>query len=144
MSLQQNMKYTSDAALAASRQVWLAGLGAAAVSRSWIRNEAGSTFRTLINEGSAVESRAMRLVGRELESTVRRAATVWNGTRSNVERTLRAVTAVAKQRLDQAMPKLIERSISRKASPKRKPAAAKRAAKRVTKRASSASKRTKR
>ena len=142
MSLQQNVKYTSDAALAASRQVWLAGLGAAVVSRNWIREEAGSTFRSLVNEGSAVESRAMRLVGREVESSMRRAATVWNGTRTSVERTLRAFTVAAKQRIDQALPKLVVQSTSGKAVASRKAAGAKRAAKRVTKRARGAKKRT--
>jgi hypothetical protein len=36
-----NATRVADAALAASRQVWLAGLGAATVTRQWARNDAG-------------------------------------------------------------------------------------------------------
>ena len=47
-----------DAVLAASRQVWLASLGAAVVTRDWAQTEAGNVFRTLVKEGTAVESQA--------------------------------------------------------------------------------------
>ena len=50
----------AEAAFNASRQMWLAGLGAAAVTREWARTEAGKTFRTLVKEGSAVETKAIR------------------------------------------------------------------------------------
>ncbi|MET0855920.1 MAG: phasin family protein, partial [Telluria sp.] len=52
-----------DAVLAASRQVWLASLGAAVVTREWAQSEAGNVFRTLVKEGTAVESKAIRMVG---------------------------------------------------------------------------------
>jgi hypothetical protein len=55
------------------RQVWLATLGAAAVTREWAEKEAGGVFRTLVREGSAVESRAIRYVGRHVETSMRRA-----------------------------------------------------------------------
>ena len=45
--------------IAASRQVWLASLGAAVVTRDWAQREAGSVFRTLVKEGTAVESKAI-------------------------------------------------------------------------------------
>ena len=43
-----NASRLADAAFAASRQVWLAGLGAAAVTRHWARYQAGTTMRALI------------------------------------------------------------------------------------------------
>ena len=60
----------AESALFASRQVWLAGLGAAVVTREWARHEAGNTFRTLVKEGTAVESNAIRVVGDRVESSV--------------------------------------------------------------------------
>jgi hypothetical protein len=48
-----------EEALAASRQVWLASLGAAAVTRDWMQTEATKTFKTLVKEGTVVESRAV-------------------------------------------------------------------------------------
>ena len=55
----------SEAAINASRQVWLASLGAAVVSREWAQTEASNVFRTLVKEGTAVESRTIRLVESE-------------------------------------------------------------------------------
>ena len=40
-----------ESALFASRQAWLAGLGAASISREWARHEAGNTFRALVQRG---------------------------------------------------------------------------------------------
>jgi putative heme degradation protein len=62
-----NASRVADAALAASRQVWLAGLGAAIVTRDWARNDAGHVFRTLIKEGEAVETRAVRVIGKQID-----------------------------------------------------------------------------
>ena len=45
-----------EAAIAASRQVWLASLGAAVVTRDWVQTEAGDVFKTLVKEGTVVES----------------------------------------------------------------------------------------
>ncbi|HEX7271226.1 MAG TPA: phasin family protein [Casimicrobiaceae bacterium] len=52
------------------RQVWLAGLGAAVVTRDWARNEAGQAFRALVREGSTVESRAMRVIGTQINTSI--------------------------------------------------------------------------
>ena len=52
--------------LNASRQVWLAGLGAAVVTRDWAQSEAGNVFRSLVKEGTLVESRTIRMVGNRL------------------------------------------------------------------------------
>ena len=59
--------------LAVPRQLWLAGLGAAAYARSWVESEAGGVFHALVREGVAVESRAMRYVGRNMDASLARA-----------------------------------------------------------------------
>ena len=99
-----------DAVLAASRQVWLASLGAAVVSREWAQAEAGNVFRTLVKEGTAVESKAIRMVGEGLEGSFTRANAVWRQTRSTVEATVRqlADTAVtlAQKKIPRSLPKV--------------------------------------
>src|SRR5262249_12459590 len=65
-----NAARVADAALAASRQVWLAGLGAAVVTRDWARNDAGHVFRSLVKEGSSVETRVLRAFGHRMNSSV--------------------------------------------------------------------------
>ena len=73
-----------DAVLAASRQVWLAGLGAAVVTREWAGKEAGSVFRNLVREGTAVESRAFRFVGDRLDTSFVQANALWKRARATV------------------------------------------------------------
>ena len=85
----------SEAAILASRQVWLAGLGAAVVTRDWVQHEAGTVFKTLVKEGTAVESRAIRLVGDSIETSVKRANGMWRQTRHTVETTVRAYADTA-------------------------------------------------
>lgn len=81
--------------LNASRQVWLAGLGAAVVTRDWAQSEAGNVFRSLVKEGTIVESRTIRMVGTRLESTFNVANTVWKRARSVARKTAsNAVTLV--------------------------------------------------
>ena len=72
----------ADVAFAAPRQVWLAGLGAAVVTREWARNDAGSVFRSLVKQGAHVEARTIRTLGRQLDSSIVLATTVWNRARS--------------------------------------------------------------
>jgi hypothetical protein len=108
MSFQTNQ--LSEAAFAASRQVWLAGLGAAVVTRDWVQNEAGTVMKTLVKEGTVVESRAIRYVGDRIEGSVSRANTMWRRARHTVETTVRgyartAVTLV-RETLPQSLPKL--------------------------------------
>ena len=99
-----------DAVFAASRQVWLASLGAAVVSREWAQAEAGNVLRTLVKEGTAVESKAIRMVGEGLEGSFTRANAVWRQTRSTVEATVRqlADTAVtlAQKKIPRSLPKV--------------------------------------
>ena len=73
-----------DVLINASRQVWLAGLGAAVVTRDWAGKEAGTLFRNLVREGTAIESRAMRVVGDRLETSFVQANSAWNRARSGV------------------------------------------------------------
>ncbi len=100
----------SGAALAASRQVWLAGLGAVVVGRDWVQAEAGQTFRSLVKEGTVVESRAVRYIGKELETSVTRANALWRQTRTALESTVRQAADSAvlfvKDNLPRSLPKI--------------------------------------
>ena len=90
-----NVNRVADAALAASRQVWLAGLGAAVVTREWARKDAGHMFRALVKEGSAVESRAVRVLGRKIESSIALATTTWNRARDTARTTVGGLVETA-------------------------------------------------
>ncbi len=99
-----------DTVLNASRQVWLASLGAAVVSREWAQNEASSVFHTLVKEGTAVESRTIRLLGDRLENSFAAANTLWRQARTTVQSTVRqaadtAVTIV-QNTLPRSLPKV--------------------------------------
>jgi hypothetical protein len=99
-----------DAVLNASRQVWLAGLGAAVVTRDWAQSEAGAAFRTLVKEGTAVESRTIRLVGDRIEDSFAVASSFWKQARTTVRATVKqaadtAVTLV-QNNLPKALPKV--------------------------------------
>jgi hypothetical protein len=97
-----NASRLADAAIAASRQVWLAGLGAAAVTRHWAKTEAGNTLRALIKEGAAVETQTIRVLGSGVQTSLSTASLIWNRARNQVRATVTALadTAVA------ALPKL--------------------------------------
>jgi hypothetical protein len=73
-----NPARVADAAIAASRQVWLAGLGAAMVTRDWARNDAGQVFRSLVKEGSSVETRVIRAFGQRMNSSIAVATSALN------------------------------------------------------------------
>jgi hypothetical protein len=96
-----------EAAINASRQVWLASLGAAVVTRDWMQTEAGGVFKTLVKEGTVVESRAIRFVGDRIENSVSFASSVWRETRKTVESTVKhaadAAVSIAQQ-VQQALP----------------------------------------
>lgn len=127
-----------DAVFAASRQVWLAGLGAAVVSREWAQTEAGNVFRTLVKEGTAVESKAIRMVGDGLEVSFSRANAVWKETRRTVESTVRqladSAVTLAQKKIPRSLPK-VQLPAMLNATPKAK---AGRAAKKAAKGASRA------
>ena len=126
----------ADAALAASRQLWLAGLGAAVVTREWARKDAGHMFRALVKEGSTVESQTIRVLGRGIESSIALATTTWNRARDTarttvgglVESAAAALPAVKAPAAKRSSKKSARKSSSAKARVSRKGRRAKRAA----------------
>ena len=123
---------TPAAMLAAPRHLWLATLGAAAVTREWAERDAATMFRSLVKEGSAVETKALYVVGRRLGASVKRANTLArdarSGVRSSVESLARAASTFVRTKLPTVRARLDVESVTAA----RKPAkAAKRAAKTV-------------
>ena len=86
---------TGAAMLAAPRHVWLATLGAAAVTREWAEKEAAPIFRTLVKEGSVVESRALRVVGNRVETSMTHANALVRDARSSVRATVESLASIA-------------------------------------------------
>ena len=117
-------KDVSESVLVASRQVWLASLGAAVVTRDWAQGEAGNVLRTLIKEGTAVESRAIRLFGNRIEGSVSMANAAWKQARSVVETSVKqaANTAVAlvQSNLPKSLPKVTLPAMLKTTAPARK------------------------
>jgi hypothetical protein len=106
-TLQHKTNRVGDTVFAASRQIWLAGLGAAVVTRDWAEKEAVGVFRTLVNEGAAVESRAIRLVGDQVGASMAKASTVWKHTRTTVENAARVYADTAVGIVSQSLPALL-------------------------------------
>jgi hypothetical protein len=106
--LKTNSSYRE--ALAAPRQAWLAGLGAAVVTREWVQNEASLAFKSLVRQGTTVESRAIRLIGDQIELSMTRANSLWRKTRSTVEGAVKVyadqAVAIAQQALPKSLPKV--------------------------------------
>ena len=94
-----------DALLAASRQVWLAGLGAAVVTRNWAGKEARPLLRALVREGTVVESRAMRFVGERVQPSVVTANAVLRRTRATVQSVAKAYAGTAAGLVRSALPR---------------------------------------
>jgi Poly(hydroxyalcanoate) granule associated protein (phasin) len=109
-----NPTRVADAALAASRQVWLAGLGAAIVTRDWARDDAGSVFRSLVKEGASVETRAIRAFGERVNASLAAATSAWNKARSRALTTANAMLETAVT----AFPKLKAPAPARRAATK--------------------------
>ena len=103
LNLQPNR--LGEAAINASRQMWLASLGAAVVTRDWVQSEAGDVFKTLVKEGTVVESRAIRFVGDRIETSVSLANSVWKETRKTVESTVKQAADTAVSIAQQVLPK---------------------------------------
>jgi hypothetical protein len=134
-SLHRQPARFSEAAVLTSRQVWLASLGAAVVTRDWVQTEAGDVFKTLVKEGTVVESHAIRFVGDRIENSVSIANTVWKETRRTVESTVRqaadTAVSIAQQVLPKSLPKFELPLVATPRKPRAKPA--KKAAKRTVK-----------
>jgi hypothetical protein len=94
-----------ESALAASRQVWLAGLGATAVTREWVQGEAGHVFKRLVKEGNVVEANAVRVINERIGPSIARANTAWRQTRRTVETTVKQAAAAAVDYAERVLPK---------------------------------------
>src|SRR3569623_1628838 len=122
----------------ASRQVWLAGLGAAVVTREWAGKEAGKVFGTLVHEGAVVESRALRVVGHRVENSVCRANALIGRARTTLRSAVNdyaapALTRMRKSLANIELPALLASAPSRPAAtPRRKAAKRVQAVKRAT------------
>jgi hypothetical protein len=118
-----------EEALNASRQFWLAGLGAAALTSDWVQTEATRSlkaFKSLVKEGTVVESRAVSFVGDRIEFSMNRANRIWSRTRHTVESTVRQAADTAVTIANSALPKSLPRiELPLGAKPKAKPSVAK-------------------
>ena len=103
-SINSRAASVGDAFLTASRQVWLAGLGAAVVTRDWAEKEAGTVFRNLVREGTTVESRAFRLVGNRLDTSFTQANTLWKRARRTVTTKVKAYADTAATLVRETLP----------------------------------------
>ena len=125
MATQHNARVqpAGEALFAASRQVWLASLGAAVVTREWAQNEAGALFRTLVKEGTAVESRTFRKVGERLEGSFSMANDLWRSARGTVTQSVKqaadTATTLVRETLPARLPKVAIPAIFRAPAPKR-------------------------
>ena len=132
---------------AAPRQMWLASLGAAAVTRDWVKSEAVQTFKSLVKEGTVVESRAAMFVGDQIEGSMNRANTVWKQTRhsvqSGVKQAADAAVALAQRAMPRTLPK-VELPLVAKPAAKRATKAGKAAPRRAAKTAKKAKRTAKR
>ena len=95
-----------DHLLAASRQVWLATLGAASVTREWAGREVGPAFRNLVAEGASVESKLMRRVGRRLEANVTRGTAILRDARRGLEASAQMVAQAAASLARRTLPRV--------------------------------------
>lgn len=96
-----------EAVMNASRQVWLASLGAAVVTRDWAQSEAGAAFRTLVKEGTVVESRTIRLVGNRIEGSFAMANSFWKRARTTVSSTVKQAADTAVTLVQNTLPKAL-------------------------------------
>ena len=140
--------FMSDVVFNASRQVWLAGLGAAVVTREWAEREAGTMFKNLVREGTVVESRAFRFVGDRLDTSLTQANTLWKHARRTVTTTVKnyadTASALVREALPTSLPTVpskVTRPAKRVAKRTRKAVAPRKPAKRAKRTLKSAAKR---
>jgi hypothetical protein len=86
LTLQPNR--ISEAAIHASRQMWLASLGAAVVTLDWMQAAAGVVFKTLVKEGTVIERLARVKKSADFQTPVSFANSVWKETKT-VESTVK-------------------------------------------------------
>ena len=102
----------ADAAIAASRQVWLAGLGAAMVTRDWARNDAGHVFHALVKEGASVESQAKRVIGKQLDLSIAAATNLMTKARANALTTVNGLVDAAVSALPKLKPYVVAKPVA--------------------------------
>ena len=102
----------ADTAIAASRQIWLAGLGAAMVTRDWARNDAGHVFRALVKEGASVESQAKRVIGKQLDLSIAVATSVMSKARTTAITTVNGLVDTAVSALPSLKPYVATKPIA--------------------------------
>jgi hypothetical protein len=129
--MRANQVVIANPMLNASRQVWLASLGAAVVTRDWAQSEAGNVFRSLVKEGTLVESRTIRLVGDRLESTITVANTMIKRARSAVAKTAGTAVTIVQSNLPNVKLPAMFVAPAKPATSAKAAKPAKRAAKRV-------------
>jgi len=88
-----------------SRQLWLAGLGAAALTRDWAESGAGPMFRSLVKEGTLVEARTIRVVGDRLETSYAKVNSAWRRTRAVVQSGVRDAADSAVSLVQKTLPR---------------------------------------
>jgi len=94
--MSNTVRYGNPAAvLAAPRQLWLATLGAAAVTREWAEKEARTLFRTLVREGSTAETHAIRYLGNRVNTSVKAANTLARETRKGIDASVASLARAA-------------------------------------------------
>ena len=96
--------HVGDTMLAAPRQVWLATLGAAAVTRGWAGREAGTMFRALVKEGAVVETQALRRVGQGVDRSVRKARSLASLARDSVTASVTSLASAAQKLVRTRLP----------------------------------------
>ena len=104
-TIQTRSNPVASSVIHASRQVWLAYLGAAVVTRDWAQSEAGAVFRTLVKEGTLVEARTIRMVGDRIEDSFAKANTLWQQARSTVQSTVKQAADTAVTLVQTNLPK---------------------------------------
>ena len=116
-----------DVVFAAPRQVWLASLGAAVITRDWAQTEAGNVFRTLVKQGTAVESKAIRMVGDGLDVSFNRANAVWKQARTTVKQAAETAVTLVQNNIPKSLPKVALPEMLRTSSSAKTQRAAKKA-----------------
>ncbi len=124
-TMRLSIPMTPAAMLAAPRHIWLATLGAAAVMREWAEHDAAAMFRSLVKEGSAVESRALSQVGSRIGTSVKRANALARSARSGVRSSVESLAGAATTFVRTKVPTVRARLDVESAGGKRKPAAKK-------------------
>lgn len=113
---------TPAAMLAAPRHIWLATLGAAAVTREWAERDAAAMFRSLVKEGTVVESRALNHVGTRIGTSVKRANALARSARSGVKASVESLASAASTFVRTKLPTVRARLDVESGGVKRKPA----------------------